>query len=524
MGKANDEYAALFNSFTYWEYSNDIPAGATLKQILERALNSSKKNEFFCQVLEDAIRRHPELAEAKLLSPSWQQQNRYSSETYACVFELPNGDKYVAYRGTGDTGWIDNGKSVTQKSTLMQKEAAQYFDQVAEEQGWTESDNIYVTGHSKGGNKVQYVTLMAKHAELIDECHSWDGEGFSDEAIQMFKENYSEEEYQQILNKMYAHNGANDFVSPTLNTIISKEHTQYYKTSKKLSINPLAPLIQLHDANMFFQKNEKGEFVCELVEKTDERGLIGNGAESISDFLMSLPKEERDAAAMVFMQLMEVFNGGEYKGIDGATLTWDEIKTFYTKVLPKMVEEIEKSMGLDSENTVMKCANKIVIPLIGAFSALLAAALVDAAFIFQKLSEYLNSLGKRFNEARKKLESIIDWLKEKGNQLVEWFKKQRDSLDYSYFYIDSEKLLQIKGELEYKKTQLEEKADKIREIRKRVDFGNITQQQLYFYLVSSARNLENEAKAVNRLSKGIENCVNVYTRNEQNVVGIYGRI
>ena len=128
------------------------------------------------------------------------------------------------------------------------------------------------------------------------------------------------------------------------------------------------------------------------------------------------------------------------------------------------------------------------------------------------------------HEARKKLESIIDWLKEKGNQLVEWFKKQRDSLDYSYFYIDSEKLLQIKGELEYKKTQLEEKADKIREIRKRVDFGNITQQQLYFYLVSSARNLENEAKAVNRLSKGIENCVNVYTRNEQNVVGIYGRI
>ena len=64
MGKANDEYTALFNSFTYWEGSEDIQAGATLKQILERALNSSKKNEFFCQVLEDAIRRHPELAGA----------------------------------------------------------------------------------------------------------------------------------------------------------------------------------------------------------------------------------------------------------------------------------------------------------------------------------------------------------------------------------------------------------------------------------------------------------------------------
>ena len=172
----------------------------------------------------------------------------------------------------------------------------------------------------------------------------------------------------------------------------------------------------------------------------------------------------------------------------------------------------------------IKRVNQILIPFIRMMSAILASLLIEGITIYKELSQILENLGKRFDAARKKLESIIDWIKEKGNQLVEWLKKQRNSSDYSYFYIDSEQLLQIKGELEHKKAQLEEKADKIREIRKRVDFGNITQQYIYYCLVSSARNLENEAKAVNRLSKGIENCVNVYTRNEQNVVGIYGRI
>ena len=46
---------------------------------------------------------------------------------------------------------------------------------------------------------------------------------------------------------------------------------------------------------------------------------------------------------------------------------------------------------------------------------------------------------------------------------------------------------------------------------------------MYYCLVSSARNLENEAKAVNRLSKGLQNCVKVYKQNEQKVIGIYGK-
>ena len=287
------------------------------------------------------------------------------------------------------------------------------------------------------------------------------------------------------------------------------------------AINKKATLSTL--TRLYFQIDENGNSVAILGEKT-ERGSMSEFSEKVSGFLMSLPKEERDAAAMIVMQFMEIVSGDGYTGTDGTTLTAKEIMIFYKKVLPKLIEEVEKSMGYNPEDMKIKRVNQILIPFIRMMSAILASLLIEGITIYKELSQILENLGKRFDAARKKLESIIDWIKEKGNQLVEWLKKQRNSSDYSYFYIDSEQLLQIKGELEHKKAQLEEKADKIREIRKRVDFGNITQQYIYYCLVSSARNLENEAKAVNRLSKGIENCVNVYTRNEQNVVGIYGRI
>ena len=104
-----------------------------------------------------------------------------------------------------------------------------------------------------------------------------------------------------------------------------------------------------------------------------------------------------------------------------------------------------------------------------------------------------------------------------------WFQKQNDSSDYSSFYVETSQLLHFKEELAQKKTQLEEKADRIREIRKRVDFGNITQQQMYYCLVSVARSLEKEAKSVDKLSKGLQNCVKAYKQNEQKVIGIYGK-
>ena len=135
MGNANETYSAIFDLFTYWGYSMEAEPGKTLGEILQEALDTGNSSEVYYQTLNDAIKRYPELANAEFKSPSWQQGGRYHSETYACVFELPNGDNYIAYRGTDDGGWIDNGQGMTQESTLLQREASDYFDQMAEQYG-----------------------------------------------------------------------------------------------------------------------------------------------------------------------------------------------------------------------------------------------------------------------------------------------------------------------------------------------------------------------------------------------------
>lgn len=530
MGKANETYSALFDLFTYWGYSIEAEAGKTLGQILQQALESGNSSEIYYQTLNDAIKRYPELENAKFLSPSWQQGGRYHSETYACVFELPNGDKYVAYRGTDDGGWIDNGQGMTQESTLMQREAAEYFDQMAEEHGWTEADNVYVTGHSKGGNKAQYVTLMSNHANLVDECHSLDGQGFSDEAIQSFKEKYGEEGYQEVLKKMYGYNGANDYVNPLGNTIIPKENIKYMDTVP----NPDGEFAGLHMEEQMFQRDENGNVIAVLGEET-KQGVMGEFAARLSKFLMKLPPEDREAAAMIIMQGMEmtdVPDGGGVIGIDGTTATVDQLLTFGKDVLPRLLLEILTSRegikiigelitkiaeSMDVSPAVVGAVIVSIIPLVIKIVNKISAI----ASILEEVKKMLEKLGAMYNSAVEVLGSIISWIKDKANYIAEWFRKQSNSSDYSSFYVETSQLLHFKEELAQKKTQLEEKADRIREIRKRVDFGNITQQYIYFCLVSSARNLEKEAKSINKLSKGLQNCVKVYKQNEQKVIGIY---
>ena len=69
-----------------------------------------------------------------------------------------------------------------------------------------------MTGHSKGGNKAQYITINSKYRDLIKYCFSFDGQGFSPEAVKIFK--YRFDDYDESVKKIYGFNGENDFVNP----------------------------------------------------------------------------------------------------------------------------------------------------------------------------------------------------------------------------------------------------------------------------------------------------------------------
>lgn len=81
----------------------------------------------------------------------------------------------IAFRGTGGIprAWSDNILGLYQTETMMQQEAVGFIDKVCADY------NIgIVTGHSKGGNLAQFVTVMSQ--KDIGRCVSFDGQGFSD--------------------------------------------------------------------------------------------------------------------------------------------------------------------------------------------------------------------------------------------------------------------------------------------------------------------------------------------------------
>lgn len=97
----------------------------------------------------------------------------------AICFNDPDDPEHavVVFRGTsGKDEWIDNAIGLGVSDTERQKAALDYIENLP-------YDSITVAGHSKGGNKAQYVTVLS---DKVDRCISMDGQGFS----QVFLDKY----------------------------------------------------------------------------------------------------------------------------------------------------------------------------------------------------------------------------------------------------------------------------------------------------------------------------------------------
>lgn len=233
----NIDYSAIFDSFMYASDYAKIKNGTSLEKIVDHLAKTDFDKGKLNQ-LKEALDNNPELKNAKVISQSHVDgkangvihshgSKATDDNIQAWAFETEDG-VYVAYRGTGDGRWPDNGEGFTQKSTDMQEDAQAYFDYVVEKFGLDKSDkNLYVTGHSKGGNEAQYVMMTSKYNDEIDACYSIDGQGFSAEAIKYFQEHNFDGKYDELLKRMYSINGENDYVHPLINPIIPKENTYY---------------------------------------------------------------------------------------------------------------------------------------------------------------------------------------------------------------------------------------------------------------------------------------------------------
>ena len=112
---------------------------------------------------------------------------RSESETYpgqkypkAIAVKDAAGNIYVHFNGTGDGNWNYNSVAYGGAPSRMQVEALEWFDSFIEKQYEGHSrGNLYVTGHSQGGNNAQFVTIRSPYADYITNCVPLYGPGFS---------------------------------------------------------------------------------------------------------------------------------------------------------------------------------------------------------------------------------------------------------------------------------------------------------------------------------------------------------
>lgn len=107
-----------------------------------------------------------------IVSEEWQ------SQFCAITFIIGKRQICVAYRGTDDTlvGWKENFDMSYLKNTVSQEMSVIYLDLAADL-----ADEIYVCGHSKGGNLAVYaaVNVDARVSDKISLVYNCDGPGFS---------------------------------------------------------------------------------------------------------------------------------------------------------------------------------------------------------------------------------------------------------------------------------------------------------------------------------------------------------
>lgn len=268
---------------------------------------------------------------------------------------LKKGDEiYFHFNGTGDGNWVQNAAAygAEPQPSDLQAKSAEWFDKTYEELASrgiiNDSSNIYVTGHSQGGNNAMFVTMRSEYADKIDICVPLDGPGFSNKFVSDTMGMLGKDEYDQRRNKIWAYNGEHDFVSILgQQSIVPDEHTKYIKYSKDK-----VDIMDFHCSGGLIDDN--GNFTDVLDYDSPIRKRLASAVEKIKE----LPQEDQALAAKVIMAIIEnvpkddeprteAINPEDFERIKPALIPFlIELLAYYPD---EISETLQYVLGLDEE-------------------------------------------------------------------------------------------------------------------------------------------------------------------------------
>ena len=214
-----DAQVAMLNVLIYWpDIAKEENNGKSLAHILKRSiqrLESGKDDGEFSkdkQALGPAAMSKQEWLDAlqqaandpSIANLTFNHAHREAdTDAFMTCFVTKDKQKaHAVFRGTSQNEWHDNGKMMTEADGQQNQRALAWFRAI---------EDLYpsftVSGHSKGGNKAQYI-LVTADTDKITDCIALDAPGFSAK----FLEKYASK-IQQVRARirLYAH--AKDYVN-----------------------------------------------------------------------------------------------------------------------------------------------------------------------------------------------------------------------------------------------------------------------------------------------------------------------
>ena len=198
-----------------------------------------------------------------------------------CYTTAKDEDPVVVFRGTGGTkdAWRDNFEGAFYEDTKIQKVADDFIKNEC-----AIYEDMVVTGHSKGGNLAQYVTV--KNEGKIAKCVSYDGQGFGEVLLSADPGGVA-----NAAPKITSISAYNDFVNILLTCIAG---TCIYVSNEGGAAAAHSP-VTLLTSNTF---DEAGEFVS-----TRPQGVLsaqlGHITDTICAGLGPLTENDKEALSMI---------------------------------------------------------------------------------------------------------------------------------------------------------------------------------------------------------------------------------
>lgn len=345
------------------------------------------------------------------------------------------GNLYFHYNGTGNGNWGYNAAAYGGGPSDVQTASLNFFNRVMGEQYSKNPQNVYVSGHSQGGNNAQYVTMMSEYGSYIDKCIPLDGPGFSTEAVERMKALYGEDYFEAQRAKIHAYNGDRDYVHGLGQESIvlrDREHTTIIDTGDTGFVDSHA-IQGMLDGNGLKGETDQYEPLAEFVDYLNEK-------------VRKLPQEDQERVAELAMKAVEY-----YLGNNEEPPTAEEWAELLTLAAPVVVEVIaEKTVVVDAAMAVVglvfpEFAQVYFLLKATAMGILTMAQLIDMLVeAYKNVSDFLYSLTPGAGYADEhpymradpdKMRAYADRLRQVNNRLMN-LDRDLDSLYWQVGILD----------------------------------------------------------------------------------------